>query len=161
MTNERLIGELQSMGIDNESYRVIALLPLVQVAWADGTVQSSERDLILQTASSRQLLAGDGAAILESWLTHPPSETYLARGQTLLVELACQPAGVGEAFSLQTLDDILELCEGVARAAGGLFGLAWTVDERERTALREIAAQLDVAMVDTSASWDALSDELR
>ena len=159
-TDEDLIRELQSMGIDAQSHKVVALLPLVQVAWADGKVQQAERSLIVETAEQRGLLMGDGPKILESWLNHPPTEQYLARGQRLLVQLAQRPTGVGETFTLQTLDDVLELCEGVARAAGGLFGIAWTVDARERTALGEIAAALDVNSVDTGASWDALNDEL-
>ena len=117
-TDEDLIRELQSMGIDAQSHKVVALLPLVQVAWADGKVQQAERSLIVETAEQRGLLMGDGPKILESWLNHPPTEQYLARGQRLLVQLAQRPTGVGETFTLQTLDDVLELCEGVARAYG-------------------------------------------
>jgi len=160
MTDKDLIRELQSMGIDAESHKVVALLPLVQVAWADGKVQQAERSLITRTAEERGLVIGDGPKILDGWLTHPPTEQYLARGQKLLVELAGRSSGVGDDFSVQTLDDILQLCEGVARAAGGLFGIAWSVDARERTAIKEIAMALDVDNVDTGASWDALNDEL-
>ncbi len=150
MTDEELISELRSMGIDADSHRVVALLPLVQVAWADGRIQDAEHKLIFRVAEERGMLVGDGGRILESWLNNHPTDRYVARGRKLLVELAKRETGLGTSMSAQTLEDVLEFCERVARAAGGLFGVIWTVDSRERNAIREIAEALEV---------ETLSDE--
>jgi uncharacterized tellurite resistance protein B-like protein len=68
MRDEAIIDALQSLGIDRASYKVIALLPLVEMAWADGKVQEEERRLILRIASNHGRLGGEGLRVLENWL---------------------------------------------------------------------------------------------
>jgi uncharacterized membrane protein YebE (DUF533 family) len=58
--------------IPREAYRVIMLMPLVYVAWADGKIQSQERKLIMSIAEERGLLDDGGRGCLERWLTHAP-----------------------------------------------------------------------------------------
>ena len=48
MDDEQLIKTIHYMGIDRENYPIVALLPLVQVAWADGDVHDREKELILK-----------------------------------------------------------------------------------------------------------------
>jgi len=157
MTDEELLEELHFLGIDEGSYMVVALLPLVQVGWADGRIQSKEHAVIEGAARQRGLLAGDGARILHSWLSHPPTYEYQERGRQVLVELARRRGDMGQEFTLDTLDEILELCEAVAAAAGGLFGIIGRVEDSEREAIAEIAHSLDVAR---SVTWEELAAEL-
>ena len=49
-------GWLKELRVPREAYRVVSLLPLVYVAWADGKIQKSERDLILHIARERGML---------------------------------------------------------------------------------------------------------
>ena len=60
---------LQELKVPREAYRVVSLLPLVYVAWADGKVQKAERDVILRIAREQGLLDHGGDAALERWLT--------------------------------------------------------------------------------------------
>lgn len=143
MTDQELIDELRHLGIDRQSHKVVALLPLVQVAWADGTVQRAEAELIRSLATEHGMEEGDGARILETWLTEAPTRDFVNRGRRCLVELARRDgADLGEELQPETLEQVVELCEQVARAAGGLFGILWTVDERERAAIEQIARAL-------------------
>ncbi len=143
MTDEALIDELRHLGIDRHSHRVVALLPLVQVAWADGAVQGAEARLIRRLAEEHHMVDGDGARVLETWLAEPPTAEYVARGRACLVELARREGSdLGDGLDARTLDEVVALCERVARAAGGLFGVLWTVDARERAAIAEIARAL-------------------
>ena len=159
MNDEQLIGELRFLGVDKDSHRVVALLPLVQVAWADGTVQKAESDLIQQIASRNGMLHGDGGRILQSWLTHAPTDDYLRRGRRCLVTLASRSdSGLGADFERGMLDDIVGFCERVASAAGGLFGILWSVDARERAAIEEIASALALAS-DSASGWSELLDD--
>ena len=152
MTDDELIAELEALGIDGDSYRVIALLPLVQVAWADGEIQASERELILRVARGYGMLEGKSGVALESWLHHIPSPEHLNRGRRLLVALTLRHRGLGSDLGPETLTDIKALCVDVAKAAGGLFDTFFTVDDNERMALdeisRELAAQRDVFLDD-------------
>lgn len=144
MTDEELITELQALGIDKYSYRLIALLPLVQVAWADGTVQEAERTRILGIASSNGMLDGRYGDIVRGWLTTRPSDEQLERGRRLLVALVHRHRGIGAELSPDTLEAVQQRCEEIARAAGGLFDLVFTVDPSERAAIKEIAESMSV-----------------
>lgn len=144
MDDKALIGELNYLGIDEESYKVVALLPLVQVGWADGRIQAKERELILNTARTRGLLAGDGARILEGWLHHPPTHEYQQRGRKVLVELATRQGDLGHGLTSSTLDEVLVLCMDVAKAAGGVFGVFGRVEPTEKQAIAEIAETLEI-----------------
>ena len=58
---------LKELRVPREAYRVVALLPLVYVAWADGKIQKSERDVILRIAREQGLLDHGGGDALDRW----------------------------------------------------------------------------------------------
>jgi membrane protein len=87
MGDPALGAALEQLGVDEGDARVVALLPLVQVAWADGDLDDVERETILRIASHQRLGRG-GARALRQWLTTPPpAETY-ARGREVIDALA-------------------------------------------------------------------------
>ncbi len=129
--------QLRSLGVDRDTWRVVTLLPLVEVAWADGRVQAAERARIVRLAQDSEALEGDGRLILEGWLSYRPSPAYFARGRGVLLDLLARP----EAQAFQ-VDDILDACLGVAEAAGGLFGVVATVEPEERALLAKMAREL-------------------
>ena len=69
---------LAELKIPREAYRIVALLPLVYVAWADGKLHKRERSLIIDIARKQGLLEHGGDATLERWLSEPPSPTATA-----------------------------------------------------------------------------------
>lgn len=167
MTDDALIAALHSLGLNEENVHAVAMLPLLEVAWADGRIGEPERRLILEIARKRGVLDTEAALLLESWLRYRPSDRYLAHGREVLVELASRGHGdVG--FTPQTITEVLRFCEQVAVAAGGLLGRALkTIDPAEKAALTEIAEALsatrkprweDVAQ-DLKAAHEALLDE--
>ena len=159
-TDDEMVADLHWMGIDEGNFRVLALLPLVQVAWADSEVQPAERELIVRLADQGGLLDTDGVSILDSWLAAEPSDAYLRRGRRLLVELAHRRTGrFRGAVDADTLQNVRQFCEDVAAAAGGLFGRFWKVDARESAAIREIAEVLEVSP-DAGLDWDEVLDGL-
>ena len=52
-----IVDRIEQLGFNGESIKVLDVLPLIHIAWADGRIQKSERALILsileQRASSR------------------------------------------------------------------------------------------------------------
>lgn len=138
MDDAKLLVLLHQLGMDDMSHKAVALLPLVQVAWADGTVQDSERDLILKLATDKWDVGDEGRRLLGNWLRYPPSAEYFRRGREALRQLA---ATDGEDVDV---DDVVDLARKVAKAAGGLFGFG-SVSRSESDALAEIAGALGVA----------------
>jgi hypothetical protein len=139
MTDAELAEALKALGMDSASYRALPLLPLVQVAWADGRVQEAERELILSLAGHRYLLEEEGTRMLRNWLHHPPSSQYVARGREALLGL-CDRQGFG---GREHLADVISFAKDVARAAGGFFGLA-SISSEEASAIDVIANALHI-----------------
>lgn len=134
----RLLAEL---GMDELSYKALPLLPLVQVAWADGEVQEAERGVILDLAAERFQVGEEGLRLLRNWLRYRPTPAYLAKGrEALLAVVAREKAhGLGD----DVLGDVVKLSRTVAKAAGGLFGIG-AVSRVESDAIDEIAKALQL-----------------
>ncbi len=153
MTESELAQALKSMGMDASSYRALPLLPLVQVAWADGLVQDAERELILELAEGTYSLDEEGMRLLRNWLQFPPSLTYVEKGRDVLVALCHRQRGTH--FDPTILGDAVGLAQQVAEAAGGFFGFR-AVDVNESAAIGEIA---DALRIEPNTSWDLFGDD--
>lgn len=139
--NPELMAWLAELGITPENAAILHLVPLFQVAWADGAIQPAERELLERAAAETGIHVGTPAhkAFLEL-LKAPPSRGYYdaALIYTRLLLAALPPA------EAETARETLQaLCLQMARAAGGLFGIFSKVADEERTALRQISAQLE------------------
>lgn len=141
MTDDVLARELAQLGVDAESYRALALLPLVQVAWADGAIQDAERTLILTLADQRYALGDEGKRVLKNWLHHPPTADFARRGRSALLSL-CGRDGYDK-VSRADLVDVITLAKQVARSAGGFFGFG-AISASEAETIDEIARALGI-----------------
>jgi len=142
MTDEELHRELALLGVDRTTWRAVLLLPVVQVAWADGEIQTAERARILQMAHDEGLLDHAGGDVVRRWLERPPDAAFHARGQRVLVALVQRHRGPGAELDAGTLEQVRARCLAVAKAAGGLFNLVFTVDDNEKRALDAISRSL-------------------
>jgi len=140
MTDADVIRALADLGIDEQSVRALPLLPLIQVAWADGEVQPAERTLIEQLAVDRFELGDEGHRLVANWMRYPPSPSYLERGRKVLHAVA-QREDAG--LDADDLGDVVKLAKKVAKASGGLFGIG-SVSRSEADALDEIAKALQI-----------------
>ena len=137
-------GWLKELRVPREAYRVVSLLPLVYVAWADGRIQRSERDLILHIARERGMLDHGGEDALSRWLSEPPSKQQLQADLAVLNELARSDRKLQEEFGADEEQLLLAWCQDVADAAGGLLGLKSARTEAENAALKTIVSALDM-----------------
>ncbi len=153
---DTLLSSLKELGINQDNYGVLALLPLVLVAWSDGKVQKAEKVRVLEIAHENGFLVG-GEDVLKGWLDREPTRAYYDTGFEVLIELARRERGVGTGLNADSLQELLDLSMDVAKAAGGLFGKAFTVCDAERAAMNSLAGTLSV---DDGASWQDLLAEL-
>lgn len=137
-------GWLRELRVPREAYRVVSLLPLVYVAWADGKIQNSERNVILHIARERGLLDHGGEEALARWLSEPPSKQELKADLAVLNDLARSDRKLKEEFGADEEQLLLAWCQDVADAAGGLLGLKSARTDAENAALKTIARALDV-----------------
>ena len=64
ITDEDLSNRLGALGITPETLPVLHLVPLLQVAWADGEIQDDERGLLLKAGEAHGVTDGPAAALL-------------------------------------------------------------------------------------------------
>lgn len=145
-----LDAAFEELGIDRENFRVLALLPLVYVAWADGKMQGKERATIFKLANEMQWLTDSGEKLLQKWFDERPSDEYLEKGIKVLNQLGLSSEGPGAEVTSDVMQLVVLMCRDVAQAAGGYWGLGDPISSDEEAALRKIAEELEV---DSSSSW--------
>lgn len=137
LTDPQLLDELQALGLTPDTVALLPLVPLVQVAWAEGGVTAAERTLIVRLARARGISEGSAADLhLADWLDRRPSEDVFARATRLISAMLASPGQ--ERLSA---DDLVRHCESIATASGGIFGVH-KVSAEERQLLASIADAL-------------------
>jgi tellurite resistance protein len=112
------------------------VVPLVQVAWADGSVRPEERAAIIQAARDAGIESKGGHyPLLEHWLDERPSRQMLEAWEHYVQGL-CKQLTPEEVAKLKS--DTLKLAYKVAEAAGGLLGLGSKISKAERALIDEL-----------------------
>ena len=130
--DEGLARRIRELGFVGETVRVLHLMPLVEVAWADGKLSENERKAICRAAEAHDIEPGTpSAALLASLLEKRPSDTVLEQILEVLKDL------------LHTRDlqagTIVDACLDVATASGGILGFGDKVSREERVLIEQIA----------------------
>ena len=134
-----MLQQLQELSFTPGTIPLLPLIPVLQVAWAEGGISTAERTAILALARSRGIEAGSEADHqLAAWLEQRPSADTFRKATRLIAAVVDHP---GEGLQDVTADDLLKYCEQIAHASGGIFGIG-AVSAEERTALEQITAQL-------------------
>lgn len=144
-----LQGQMEPIHAAATRVVLASLVPAIQVAWADGTIQERERALILKLADESGL-AADAEAMerITGWLATPPSDEEM---RTALAELRELDQASTDASSHSAR--VLEWARAVARADGGILGFG-AINRDERAVLGELEAALGPS---TPASEDRSS----
>jgi hypothetical protein len=153
---DRLKRSIKHLGISPTDYRVLKLLPLIYVAWADGKMQSVRKERIHSFASRQFDLSAHAMAVLEDWLERPPTPAYIHEGLHDIYLLA-QAVDDGE-FDFSELPALISYAEGIARSTAEALDQPSAVTPEEEAALEEIARELHI---DHGESWGKLLQELR
>ena len=137
ITDEAVLEKLVSLNIGSDTLAALAMVPLVAVAWADGSVDASER----RAAFSRAAAAGPGAGqdvsrqLLGRWLTEPPPPALLAAWKAYIGALS-PTLSRDDRGALKA--EVLGRARAVAGAAGGFLGMVGTISPDEERVLKEL-----------------------
>ena len=73
-----ILQSLLELHIDAQTLAALALVPLIEVAWADGYLDEKEKQAVLEAAHASGFEKGQVAyEVLESWLTQQPKPKLL------------------------------------------------------------------------------------
>jgi tellurite resistance protein len=142
-TDDLTVAErVAALGFDGDSARVFDLLPLIHVAWADGTIQRGERAAILRILEQRGIEPGTEAfRTIESLLEERPSDAYMKQSLAVLRDLT---GGTGERSQ-----EIVDMCIEIAASAGGFLGIGKRINEEEKALIEDITRALGSSAADS------------
>jgi hypothetical protein len=136
-----MLAELQELGFTADTVSLLPLVPVLELAWAEGGITPAERQMLVSLARSRGVAEGSAADHqLTAWLASRPAPEVFAKAGRLISALLSSGSGVAAGL---TADRLVQYCEQIASASGGLLGLPIrAVSMEERNLLGRIAADL-------------------
>jgi len=138
--DDATLDRLLDLGVSGETALAVTLVPLVRVAWADGTLDDHERDAILRAARERGIPEDSaGFTVLTAWLLVRPQDELHRIWAEYMAAIWPQLRPL-ERRELR--DYVVGLAQEVAKAAGGFLGLGFKTSPAEAAVLREIEAAL-------------------
>jgi hypothetical protein len=137
ITNDRVLEKLVSLGTTPQMVAALAVVPLIEVAWADGEVDDQERQAILRSLGDSGVSPGGiEHELVETWLERRPGPKLLAAWQQYVHGL-CEKMNDSERGAFR--DEVLKSTLAVAEASGGFAGL-WQVSAAEREMIERLKA---------------------
>ena len=136
ITNPEILDKLIALGVSPGVLASLSVLPLVEVAWADGKLDPKEKDAILLAAAQGGLSKGSvDYNLLDAWLKERPSSQCLEAWLHYI-------AGLREVLNQQELNDLkaslLGRARRVAEATGGLMGIGSKISAEEQDILKKM-----------------------
>ena len=139
LNDDAVVVDLQLVGYRSYTIVLLELAPPIQVAWADGSVSTRERDLLLKIAGREQVAQGSSArGQLEVWIGERPSTDLFEASLRALSDIlkSLQPDARASLRRKLMVD-----CTAIAAAAGGPLG--WNhVSNDERHVIERIGREL-------------------
>jgi hypothetical protein len=131
-----LLDKLVELEIGPDTWAAVSLLPLVEVAWADGQMEEKERRAILSSAEADGVAAGTPSFdLLQGWLERRPDARLIEVWGEYIVGV-CAHLGASERAAFKR--EILGRARAIAEAAGGLLGMGNKISDHEANVLTEL-----------------------
>ena len=136
--NPDVLAELAGLGIRVDTLSALTLIPLIDVAWADGEMDAKECDAILQAAVATGVQPDSMSyRLLEIWMQEqpPPDLTNVWRS---FIQALCETLSDGESGRLS--ENLLRRARDVAAAAGNHLDRTPHIAPEEEACLTALAA---------------------
>ncbi|MGE0548106.1 MAG: hypothetical protein AB7O24_17230 [Kofleriaceae bacterium] len=134
MADDAVLDKLVGLGLKANTIAALSLVPLIAVAWADGSIQDNERTAILQGAHGKGLERGtDGYELLQTWLAKKPSAELFDAWESYIKALVSQ---LNAEQNRLLKNQIVGFAKMVATAAGGILGIGKVSSTEEKVLAR-------------------------
>jgi hypothetical protein len=139
LADPAMLQELKDLGFTPATVSLLPLVPVLRMAWAEGGITAAERDLLLRLARSRGVAEGSEAdRQLSEWIIRRPDDSVFTRASRLIRAMLDSRAPETSDLSAE---DLVEYCERIAAASGGVFGIG-RISTEEKKLLSSIAEDL-------------------
>jgi hypothetical protein len=136
ITDAAVLEQLAAADVSSETLAALSLVPLVEVAWADGTLDAQERSALLAAAEHAGLdKESVSYQLLDEWFRERPPPKLLDAWKAYVASLS-RTLDVQANQALK--QDLLGRARMVAEAAGGFLGLGKRISSAEQAVLTEL-----------------------
>jgi hypothetical protein len=141
IANDAILERLANLNVRPETLAALALLPLIEVVWADGEVDDKERGMVLTHVMSQGIAFGSREyELLERWLAHRPESSLLNAWQHYVHGL-CECLSRSERESLKK--ELMRNARKAAEASGGFLGMG-TISSWEEQVLAKLESSFGI-----------------
>jgi hypothetical protein len=131
-----VLDALMALNVDKGTFSAFALLPLIEVAWADGKVDDKERAGLLAAAADQGIKEGSVAyKMLQEILLRPPREDALKAWYTWVGTMSSQ---LSTSERRQVREAMVKRVRAIAEASGGILGLGSKISPMEQRVIDSI-----------------------
>jgi uncharacterized tellurite resistance protein B-like protein len=133
--DDAVLGKLVKAGVRAETLIAVTLIPLVEVAWADGAVSEDEREAVLKAAAENGVQKDSAAhELLKHWLKDRPDSRIIGSWKEYVGALAkAMPADA----MLVLRERLVGRMRAVAEATWSFMGLGRKISQVEQKAIEE------------------------
>jgi hypothetical protein len=136
ITDAAVLEQLVALDVSSETLAALSLVPLVEVAWADGRLDAKEQSALLAAAEQGGLSKDNPSyQLFEAWLRERPSPKLLATWKAYVAILS---SALDVPAKQALKQDLLGRARSVAEAAGGFLGLGKRISSAEQAVLTEL-----------------------
>jgi hypothetical protein len=129
-----VLDRLIRLGVQADTLVALGLVPLVEVAWADGTLDARERQAVVAALGTAGIaLDSPAGQLIQGWLASKPPASLLEAWRVYVAGLCAQLSAADRA---NLRDSVLDRARTVAAAAGGFLGLGAKISPAEEERLR-------------------------
>jgi hypothetical protein len=136
ITDPAVLDRMIALGIQPATLAALSLVPLVEVAWADSSLDDKERRITLDRAREAGVRP-EGMALLETWLNRRPNPELFDTWEQMMKTVRGQ-LGADEVARLKSA--IMAQARAVAGASGGVLGLGGKVSAAEAAVIQRLEA---------------------
>ncbi len=134
--NHQMLDRLVALNVRPETLASLALVPLVDVGWADGSMDAAEKKALLRAADQAGFHPGSvNYALLEEWTLRRPGPDLL-EAWTHYVRGLCELLSRDE--RLVMCDQLVVAARVVAHASGGFLGFGRKASDEELAMIKKI-----------------------
>ncbi len=139
LSDGKLIESLLDLHVRGEMMTAFKLLPLVEIAWADGTLDHREADAVEHAAARFGITPGPAMDRLREWLRRGPTRELRALWLQYAAELrkTLTPMQLNE-----FREDLLKTARGIADCSGGVLSVLFNTSAAEKRIMEEVRKAL-------------------
>ena len=139
--NDEVLEKLVSLNVRPETLVSLGLVPLIEIAWADGELDTKEREAMLKAVVNAGFEKGSiNYTLIENWMTHRPPKELLSAWVHYIQGL-CE--SLSEEEKKNFCEKIVQRARMIAEASGGFLGLGNKISKAEQNVIDTLKAAFE------------------